>query len=159
MLVALISLVTLSTTVGGQSPPAAHAEPGGIELFPPGELKWRQGPASLPKGALIAVLEGDPAKPGPFVFRLKLPDGYRVPPHTHLKTERVTVISGTFNIGMGDKFDLQATKPMAAGTYGFWQPGMVHFVWIKGETVLQFHGMGPWSIHYVNPRDDPRNRP
>ena len=129
----------------------------GIELFLIPEIKWQDGPASLPKGAKIAVLEGDPTKEGPFVFRVKLPDGYRIPPHTHPKTERVTVISGTFNIGMGEKFDETATKAMPSGTYGFWKAGMKHFVSIKGETVVQFHGMGPWSIQYVNPADDPRN--
>jgi quercetin dioxygenase-like cupin family protein len=120
------------------------------------DIKWVQGPPSLPKGAMMAVLEGDPAKEGQFVFRVKLPDGYRVPPHTHPKIERVTVISGTFNIGMGDTFDEKATKAMPAGAYGYWPAGMKHFVWSKGETVLQFHGIGPWSIEYVNPNDDPR---
>jgi hypothetical protein len=124
----------------------------------PDKLEWRDGPPSLPAGAKIAVLEGDPSKEGPFVFRLKLPDGYRVPPHTHPKTERVTVISGTFNIGMGDRFDEKATEAMPAGTYGYWQAGMHHFVWTKGGTVLQFHGTGPWSIQYVDPRDDPRKQ-
>src|SRR5438034_185019 len=120
-------------------------------IYPAADMKWVDGPPSLPKGAKIAILEGDPGKDGPFVFRVKLPDGYRVPPHTHPKTERVTVISGTFNLGMGDKFDEKATKVMAAGTYGYWPAGMKHFVWAKGETVLQFHGTGPWSIKYVNP--------
>jgi quercetin dioxygenase-like cupin family protein len=130
----------------------------GIVLNQPGELKWQSGPASLPKGAQIAVLEGDPSKEGPFVFRVKVPDGYRIPPHTHPKTERVTVVAGTFNIGMGDKFDEHATKAMPAGAYGYWEAGMKHFVWTKGETIAQFHGMGPWSIQYVNPADDPRNQ-
>jgi quercetin dioxygenase-like cupin family protein len=122
------------------------------------EIKWRDGPPSLPKGAMMAVLEGDPTKEGPFVFRIKVPDGYRVPPHTHPKIERVTVISGTFNIGMGDAFNEKATKIMPAGAFGYWPAGMKHFVWAKGETVLQFHGIGPWSIKYVNPDDDPRNQ-
>lgn len=130
----------------------------GIKLNPPDALEWKDGPASLPKGAKIAVLEGNPSKEGPVVFRVKVPDGYRIPVHTHPKTERVTVISGTFNIGMGDTFDKEAAKPMLAGTYGYWEAGMKHFVWIKGETVVQFHGMGPWSIQYVNPKDDPRNQ-
>ena len=124
----------------------------------PDELTWKDGPPSLPKGAKIAVLEGDPAKPGPFVFRVKVPDGYRIPPHTHPKPERVTVISGTFNIGMGDKFDASKGKAMPAGTYGTWPAGMKHFVWVKGETVVQFHGNGPWEIEYINPADDPRKR-
>lgn len=127
-------------------------------LFQPDKIEWKDGPSSLPKGAKIAVLEGDPTKDGPFVFRVKVPDGYRIPVHTHPKAERVTVISGTFNIGMGEKFDAQATQAMPAGTYGHWATGMKHFVWIKGETVVQFHGMGPWSIQYVNPADDPRNQ-
>jgi quercetin dioxygenase-like cupin family protein len=129
-----------------------------FKLNTPDKLEWKDGPASLPKGAKIAILEGDPSKDGPFVFRVKVPDGYRIPVHTHPKTERVTVISGTFNIGMGEVFDKGKTQAMPAGTYGYWEAGMKHFVWIKGETVAQFHGMGPWSIQYVNPDDDPRNQ-
>ncbi len=130
----------------------------GIALFPPKAIQWQEGPPALPKGAMFAVLEGDPNKEGPFVFRVKVPDGYRVPPHTHPKTERVTVISGTFHIGEGGTFDPKAGREMPAGTYGFWPAGMKHFVWTKGETVIQFHGMGPWSIAYVDPKDDPRRR-
>lgn len=129
-----------------------------FRLYPADIIEWKDGPPSLPKGAKIAVLEGDPNKEGPFVFRIKAPDGYRIPPHTHPMTERITVISGTFHIGMGDKFDAERAKPMPAGTYGYWEAGMKHFVWIRGETVVQFHGMGPWMIQYVNPDDDPRNQ-
>jgi hypothetical protein len=70
----------------------------------------------------------------------------------------VTIISGTFKIGMGEKFDEKALQAMPAGTYGFWEAGMKHFVQVQGETVIQFHGMGPWSIRYVNPEGDPRNQ-
>ena len=136
---------------------SSDGEKDGIALFPATQIKWQVGPPSLPKGAMIVILEGDPNKDGPFVFRVKVPDGYRVPPHTHATTERVTVISGVFNIGMGDKFDEKKTRPMPAGTFGHWPSGMKHFVWAKGETVLQFHGTGPWSIKYVDPNDDPRN--
>lgn len=126
-------------------------------LFRPDQIQWTDGPASLPKGAKIAVLEGDPAKEGFFTMRVWLPDGYIVPPHTHPKIEHVTVISGTFNFGMGERFDRDATEPMPAGAFGYWPPGMKHFVWAKGETVIQFHGIGPWAINYLNPADDPRN--
>jgi quercetin dioxygenase-like cupin family protein len=155
---AAIGALVVSAVLSSQPPTTAHKDAADIELYPADKIKWQEGPPSLPKGALIAVLEGDPSKEGPFVFRVKVPDGYRVPPHTHPKTERVTVISGTFNIGMGDKFDQKATKVMTAGSYGHWPPGMKHFVWAKGETVLQFHGMGPWSLQYVNPADDPRKK-
>jgi quercetin dioxygenase-like cupin family protein len=155
--VVMLLFVVPASLHGDDSPSPQHKE-GGIEILPVDKIVWKTGPPSLPKGAQIAVLEGDPGKEGPFVFRVKVPDGYRVPPHTHPKTERVTVISGIFNIGMGESFDEKATKAMPAGTYGYWEAGMTHFVWTKGETVVQFHGMGPWSIQYVNPKDDPRNQ-
>jgi quercetin dioxygenase-like cupin family protein len=122
----------------------------------PDTIKWVDGPPSLPAGARMALLEGDPAKDAPFTMRLRMPDGYRIPAHTHPKVERLTVISGAFNLGMGEKFDQAATKEMPAGTYGFWPAGMKHFGWARGETVVQLHGTGPWSIEYVNPDDDPR---
>jgi hypothetical protein len=152
--VCAVSLVVLS--LAPAYPDDHPAE--GFRLYSVKEIQWKDGPASLPKGAQMAVLEGDPTKDGPFVLRVKLPDGYRVAVHTHPKTERVTVISGIFHIGMGDKFDEKATKTMKAGTYGSWEAGMKHFAWAEGETVLQLHGMGPWSIQYVDPKDDPRNQ-
>jgi quercetin dioxygenase-like cupin family protein len=142
--------------VHGDHPSSSKKGMDGFALHSAEKIKWQEGPPSLPNGVMIAVLEGDPNKEGPFVFRLKLPDGYRVPPHTHPKTERITVLAGTFNVGMGDKFDATATQPMPPGTYGYWPAGMKHFVWAKGETILQYHGTGPWTIEYVNPLDDPR---
>lgn len=152
--VAFMSMTALAAAVLADPP----RDMDGPNLYAADAIRWKPGPPSLPKGAMIAVLEGDPSKEGPFVFRVKLPDGYRVPPHTHPKTERVTVLSGTFHIGMGDRFDAKMTRPMSAGTYGYWPAGMRHFVWAEGETVLQFHGQGPWSIEYVNPADDPRRK-
>ena len=129
-----------------------------VGIFPASEVKWTTGPASLPTGAKLAVLEGDPTKEGFFTMRLWLPDGFRIPPHFHPKVEHVTVISGTFNLGMGDKFDQKTTRAMPVGTFGFWKEGMQHFAWAKGDTVIQLHGIGPWTITYVNPSDDPRNK-
>src|SRR5687768_2349738 len=111
--------ITALMSLAGFTLANEHGE--GITLNQPDSVKWQDGPPSLPKGAQIAILEGDPAKEGPFVFRIKAPDGYRIPVHTHPKTERVTVISGTFNIGMGEEFDEEATEAMPAGTYGFWK--------------------------------------
>jgi quercetin dioxygenase-like cupin family protein len=138
---------------------AEHGKNGSDEaaIYLPSGLKWKEGPPSLPAGAKVVLLEGNPAKPGPFVIRVKVPDGYRVPPHTHPQAERVTVISGTFYIGMGEKFDRRKGKKMPAGAFGTWPAGMKHFAWVKGETVIQLHGEGPWAIKYVNPADDPRN--
>ena len=135
----------------------AHPDHGeGGEIVSPTDIKWRDGPATIAKGAKMAVLEGDPSKKGAFVMRIKLPDGFRVMPHTHPKDERVTVISGTLYLGEGGKFDEKATKAMPAGSYARTAAGMKHFAWVKGETVLQLHGEGPWAIEYVDPKDDPR---
>jgi anti-sigma factor ChrR (cupin superfamily) len=152
----LAPALTFAQGHGESSTPAKSHE--GISLNNPDAIQWRDGPPSLPEGAKIAVLEGDPSKAGPFVFRVKVPDGYRIPPHTHPKMERVTIIAGTFNIGMGAKFDASKTSAMTVGGYGYWEPGMQHFVWTKGETIAQFHGEGPWTINYVDLKDDPRNQ-
>jgi hypothetical protein len=128
------------------------------EVVTPDQIKWLDGPASLPPGAKMTLLEGDPSKDGPFVLRVKMPDGFRIMPHTHPKDERVTVLAGTLYLGMGEKFDEKAAKMMPAGSYGRTGAGMKHFGYVKGETVLQLHGQGPWAIDYVNPADDPRKK-
>jgi quercetin dioxygenase-like cupin family protein len=126
-------------------------------LFPPDKIQWNDGPASLPPGAKIAVLEGDPSKEGMFVMRVRVPDGYHIAAHTHPKPERVTIIQGKFKLAMGDNPQGTDAHVLPAGTYGVWPPGMVHAVWTEGETIVQFHGNGPWVINYVYPSDDPRN--
>lgn len=143
--------------VSNDAQKAAVSMAGEMRIFPAAEVKWKEGPPSLPAGARFAVLEGDPSKEGFFTMRLWLPDGFKVPPHMHPKVEHVTVISGSFNLGMGETFDQTTTREMSVGTFGFWPAGMKHFAWAKGITVLQLHGIGPWTISYVNPLDDPRN--
>ena len=107
--------------------------------------------------AKLAVLAGDPNKKGLFTVRLRTPAGYKVPPHTHPTSEHITVISGTFNVGTGDKFDEAAGKEMSAGGYMVMPPGMKHYAWTPAEAIIQVQGMGPFVIKYVNPADDPRN--
>jgi quercetin dioxygenase-like cupin family protein len=120
------------------------------------QVTWQPGPPSLLPGAQMAVLEGDPTKPGFFAMRLRFPDGFRIMPHTHPKQERVTVISGTLNLGNGATFDKAAARPLPAGSYSTMTPGMQHFGFATGLTEIQLAAMGPWVINYVNPADDPR---
>jgi quercetin dioxygenase-like cupin family protein len=127
------------------------------KFYPSEKIEWKDGPPALPKGAKVALLEGDPTKEGAFVMRLLFPGGYHVPAHTHPKTERVTVISGALYLAMGDKLDRSAAQKLSPGTYGFWPAGMKHAAWVDSETVIQLHGIGPWVINYLNPADDPRN--
>ncbi len=121
----------------------------------PDQLKW-DAPAALQKGAEVAVVSGDPSKEGPYVTRLKFPAGFKIMPHTHPNTENVTVISGQFNIGTGDKFDETQLKAVKAGSFSQVPKGMSHYVKINEDTLIQLHGMGPQGIVYVNPADDPR---
>src|SRR5688500_3144759 len=127
----VLALVISNRALAQESHPAAMTS--GMALHSPAEIKWKDGPPSLPSGAKIAILEGDPAKEGMFVMRVRLPDGYHVPAHTHPKPERVTVISGTFKLAMGDNPKLADARILPAGTYGVWPPGMVHAVWVERE--------------------------
>jgi quercetin dioxygenase-like cupin family protein len=124
----------------------------------PQEIKWAPGPASIPPGAEAAVLYGDPSKEGLFALRLKLPKGYAIPPHTHPKPEVVTVISGTFRLGMGEKADKGEAQALPAGSFFAMPPGMAHFAFADEDTVVQLNSTGPWSLTYVNPTDDPRKK-
>ena len=119
-------------------------------------LKWGPGPAALPKGAQIAPLYGDPSKEGAYAYRLKLPAGYKVAPHMHPNDENVTVMSGTFHIGMGDTLDEKKTEPIKAGGVLLMPKGMHHFAYFPVETVIQSNGVGPAGITYINDKDDPR---
>ena len=124
----------------------------------PKDIKWGPAPDSLPKGAQIAVLEGDPTQEGPFTMRLKMPSNYRIPPHWHPTIEHVTVISGSINLGVGDKFDEKTAKKLPTGAFAYMQPEMHHFAFTHEPAIVQLHGMGPWGITYINPKDDPRNK-
>ena len=146
--------LALMRLAGHASAETASASEG---FYAPETIEWKPGPPSVPTGAKMAVLEGDPTKEGPFVMRLQAPAGYHIAPHTHTKTERVTVISGTMLLAMGENLDRSAAKTLNAGTYAFWPAGMKHTAWFDGTTIIQLHGIGPWKINYVNPADDPRN--
>jgi quercetin dioxygenase-like cupin family protein len=125
-------------------------------VVPAQEIKWGPPPPGLPPGAEAVVLYGDPTREGLFAMRLKVPDGYRVPPHTHPQPEVVTVISGTFRLGMGETADASKAQALPAGSFFALSPGMAHYAFFEGETVTQITTNGPWDIRYVDPKDDPR---
>jgi quercetin dioxygenase-like cupin family protein len=120
-------------------------------------LTW-VAPAAYAAGAQLAVVKGDPTKEGQYVVRLKVPAGYKIAAHTHPNDENVTVLSGSFNIGTGDKLDEAKGIQVKAGGYSYVAKGMTHYAWFTEETVLQLHGIGPQGITYVNPADDPRKK-
>jgi hypothetical protein len=118
-------------------------------------IQWGPAPPQLPKGAQVAVLAGDPGKAGLYIIRAKMPDGYSIPAHWHRKAENVTVISGTFNVGMGDKLDKAKGEALGPGGFFLASPKMRHYAWASGETVVEVSGIGPFDITYVDPKDDP----
>ena len=126
-------------------------------VMKPADLKWGEAPPGLPAGGKMAVLNGDPTQSGPFTVRLKAPAGYKVMPHTHPTDERLTIISGTLRIGMGEKFDETTMQEMAPDSYIVLPSGMAHFAKGAKETIVQIDSEGPFQINYVNPADDPRN--
>ncbi len=161
MSLAIITAAALAVWTGtlpGDDKENAHGSDKDHVLVKADDLKWIDGPPGLPAGVKIAVLAGDPGKPGPFVLRAKMPDGYKVPPHWHPTVENVTVISGTFHMGKGEKFDAQAAEILTAGGFASMPKGMRHFTYTSGETIIQVHGTGPFEINYVNPGDDPRKK-
>jgi quercetin dioxygenase-like cupin family protein len=151
----IIAALTLGAgTAAAQGTPRTNASH--AIVAPPDQIIWGPSPPSLPPGAKAAVLEGNPSERGPFTMHVLLPDRYRIPPHYHRATEHVTVLKGTFKVGMGEKFDASAMTPLPTGTFAALEPGTRHFAESQGETILQLHGVGPWGITYVNPADDPR---
>jgi len=142
-------LMVLTPVLTAQGTPKAKAD----------SLQWGPAPAVFPAGAKMAVVSGDPTKPGPFIIQLSMPDGYRLAPHFHPTDETVEVKQGTFLFAMGDTFDLAKTKPMKVGEKGSIPANMHHYATAKGATVVAVTSTGPFALTYVNPADDPQKQP
>ena len=145
---------TLRLAGAGVALLAAHA--GIAHAQKTAKLSWGPAPPTLPAGAKMAVVSGDPTKSGPFTLDLAMPNGYRIPPHFHPTAENVTVKSGTFRYGMGDKMDRKSMKPMTKGQSAAIPANMHHYAQAKGKTTVEVSSTGPFVISYVNPADDPQ---
>jgi hypothetical protein len=150
-LAVLLSLTILGVAAQEKRDATSAAE---LKIVTAADTLWADGPASLPAGAKMAVIDGDPRKGGPFTIRLKMPSGYRIPPHTHPTPERITVISGVVRLGLGEKFDDAAGRVMKAGDFAVVPSGVAHFAWSEGEAVIQIHSEGPFQRKFVDPADD-----
>jgi hypothetical protein len=127
--------------------------------FTPDSVAWGPAPPFVNPGAQLAVLEGNPmASSGDYTIRLKMPAGYRIAPHWHPKRENVTVISGTFKVGMGDRFDESKMMGFPAGSFAYLDPDMHHYAMASSDVVVQIHGMSPVQFNYINPEDDPSKK-
>lgn len=124
----------------------------------PDDIIWADAPSSLPPGAKAAVIDGDPKAIGLFTMRIKIPANYMIMPHTHPADEHITVLKGSFYMGLGEKFDKKTANKIPNGGFAMMKTGTRHYAFTKEESIIQLHGMGPWGIIYVNPADDPRNK-
>lgn len=151
-----VLLAALSTAVAAGAYAADAAQAGGATMVTPEQLKWGEGPPTLPKGAKLAVLQGDPGKEGPFSLRLKFPANYKIAPHTHPSDYTVTVMSGSPSVGLGEKVDTKALHALKPGSFHYLPGKTAHYWVIKGATEIQVQGTGPFGMTYVNPDDDPQ---
>jgi quercetin dioxygenase-like cupin family protein len=154
MRVASIAAVLL---IAGSAPLVAQENHPDI-LKAANDVKWGPAPPVLPKGAEMAVLTGDPSKAGLYVLRIKLPANAKVPAHHHPTVENITVISGSFHLGMGDKLDEKNGAALEPGGFASMPANMNHYAWARADSVIQIHGQGPFKIEYVNPADDPSKK-
>jgi quercetin dioxygenase-like cupin family protein len=154
-IIAALSLAT-ATFAGGA---ALQAHEPHHTVVPGDTIKWGPAPPSLPPGAEAAALLGSPAKEGPFVLRIKFPAGFLIPPHVHSKDEFVVLLSGSLTIESGEKVDQAALKGLPPGTFVHLPSGMAHYLWSETESVVQINGVGPFDVKYIDPKDDPREKP
>jgi len=138
------AIVVASVAVAQDGTPRAIA-------LTPDEMKWQsQGALAIP-GLEQANLIGDPAKPGPYTIRIRFPKGYRIPAHTHPDAREVTILSGTYATGYGERFDPAGLKVLPAGSFYTEPANVPHYIEIKEDVVLQVSGTGPSGRKYVNP--------
>jgi quercetin dioxygenase-like cupin family protein len=151
----LAPLAVLGALFGTHQAQAQHAM-GGHHMTSPAQLRWADLDAF--PGAQITVIQGPLNEATHFVARVKFPANAKVPAHSHSAIEHATVLSGVLNMGVGNKLDTGKTRALGPGSMSIMQPGTNHFAWFGEETIIQLHGVGPWTVTYVNPADDPRKR-
>jgi quercetin dioxygenase-like cupin family protein len=141
----LVILLASLLFAGGASALAAGTAP---TVVAPSQIHWTPGKGPL-KGTQVANLFGDPAKPGAFVTRIRMPDGLKFGPHYHPVLENVTVLQGTLMIGVGDKMNVAKMISLPAGSFFSVPAGVHHYAMSKGDTIIQLNDVGPWTMNPV----------
>jgi hypothetical protein len=159
ILVFVCLLFGSSTFAQNKAPAKKAASPAMATVVPAGSEKWGDIPAAAMVGTpavdlggklQLAVIQGNPMQAGvPYTVRLSCTDGTKIAPHWHPTTENVTVIKGTFEIGMGSKWDPAALKDLPPGSFASAPARMRHFAMCKGDGIVQVHGLGPLVINFV----------
>ena len=129
-----------------------NEKPSAVAVTPP-EMHWGAQGGLAMAGMEQVNLVGDPSKPGPYTLRLKFPAGYRLAPHAHPDYREVTILSGTWYTGYGEKFDAAALKPLPAGSFYTEPASLPHFVEVREPVLIQVSGTGPSGRVFVKPVD------
>ena len=119
-------------------------------VLEPEDLRWSKLAAYAMPGLEQVNLVGDPALPGRYTIRLKFPKGFRIAPHTHPDSREVTVLSGTFANGYGDKFDPTKLRKLKPGSFYTEPSDVPHFIEVEEDVVLQVSGTGPSGRHFIH---------
>jgi len=149
------ALLTLGALLSATLPAVAADSP---PIASPKDIHWGAPPPKFPAGAKFAVMAGDPASNGLVTVRLEMPAGYAIAPHFHPTDEHVTVLEGTFSLGMGDVVDKAHALTLSPGGYAVAAANMHHYAYTKGGATIQVHMQGPFAMTYVNPADDPSKK-
>jgi len=118
--------------------------------------KWEKGPDFLESGAEMQPLEKETKEKGMSSIKIKLPEGYKIPPHWYKDKVRIDVLSGVLYMGSGDRLDKENAKPVKAGNFRVLPPEMHSYGFVDGPAIIKLTTVAPWDIKYVNPKDDPR---
>lgn len=155
----LVFLVLCTSIISAQNHPAGTHNQDSVHLMiNTSDIKFMDGPPTLPMGSQFVILQGDPSKEGPFTLRASFPANYKIAPHWHPTTENVVVLEGTLYMGSGEKMDENNVTALAPGGFSSNPAKSPHYVFTKEKCVIQVHAMGPFAITYINPADDPRKK-
>lgn len=153
-----ILLLAASIAVA-QSSKGQQDSPQGMVAVTPDHVRWFPAGSSLPPGAQVAVLSGDPSRPGAdYAIGIKFPDGYEIPPHKLTADVSIVVVKGSLVLGIGEQFDRSQGREFPAGSFITLPKGTPHSEWAKGETILYSYGVAPVETIYVNAAEDPRQK-
>jgi len=114
-----------------------------------GDLQWKPCPPNLPAGCEIAVLEGSPKNPDLFTVRFRINGDFVMPPHTHPKDERATILKGKAYVAFGKDSTREQAKEFGPGDYYVNARGAIHTVWADSSTIIQLTGIGPWEAEFI----------
>lgn len=149
LLAPLLLLAVAASCAGARG----KREVGRLEL-PPGTVQhavrfdstpWWPCPPTMPPGCELFVLEGDPQAEDLYGVRLRLAEGFHLPPHSHPKDERVTVLAGRVAVAFGKEAKRETAQVFGPGDYYVNARGAVHSVWVEAPAVLQLVSVGPWK--------------